>query len=274
MEHRDRVVLVTGASNGIGNACATFLAKKGSRVYGCCRNPAAYQKNADEFFELLEMDVTDEASVEKAVQTVLTREQRIDALICCAGTGLAGSLEDCSMQEIASQMDTNYLGTVRTIKALLPSMRIAGSGRIIVIGSIAGLTGIPFQASFSSSKYALEGLIESFRYEARPFGIEACIVEPGDFRTGLTTARRIAAKASDSPYKSTFESTIGIRVKDELGGKDPFLVAKLVFRLLKLRRLPARRTVGPGFQRIAAFSKRILPGPILEYFFRLYYKLP
>jgi NAD(P)-dependent dehydrogenase (short-subunit alcohol dehydrogenase family) len=275
MEHRERVVIVTGASSGIGNACATYLAKKGFKVYGTCRNPSGHAKKADEFFELVPMDITDDASVLKAAELILGKEGHVDAVICNAGMGIAGSIEDSSMEEIRLQMETNFMGTVRTVKAFLPSMRMAGSGRIIVLSSIAGLIGMPFQPFYSASKFALEGFVESLRYDTRPFGIEVGMVEPGDFRTGFTQARRYVKKADDSsPYKQYFDAAMGVQIHDEGAGFDPLVIAKLMHRLLQARRMPLRKTVGPAIERLAAMVKRIIPAAASEKFYRIYYKQP
>lgn len=275
MDQHESVVIVTGASSGLGNACATFLAKKGYRVFGTCRNPSGYAKKADEFFELIAMDVTDDESVSKAVASVLAKAGRIDAIVCNAGMGIAGSIEDSSMEEIFLQVNTNFFGAVRSVKAVLPIMRAAGAGRIIVLSSIAGVVGMPFQAFYSASKYAIEGMVESLRYEVRPFGIQACLIEPGDFRTGFTAARRFVKKADDaSAYKKYFDPAMGVQVHDESHGFDPLVLAKRVHQLLGAARLPVRTTVGPGIERLAVMIKRLVPARWFEKFYRIYYKLP
>lgn len=267
------VALVTGASSGIGKACALELARLGYAVYGTCRNPSRPGATVSGF-DMVEMDVTSEASTLRSVARIIEKEGRIDALVCCAGMGVAGAVEDCSMEDILLQMDTNFLGTVRTVKAVLPAMRAAGRGKIVVIGSIAGVTGMPFQAFYSSSKYALEGFVESLRYEVRAFGIQACIVEPGDFRTGFTDARRKSGIASSGPYGSSFDATMSVQIHDERSGHDPSEAGRLVGSLLARPRLPIRVTVGPLFERFAVWIKRIIPGTFFEKFYRMYYKLP
>ena len=275
MEQHEKVVIVTGASSGIGNACATFLAKKGFRVFGTCRNPATYAKKADEFFELVAMDVTDDESVSKAVAAVLAKAGHIDGILCNAGMGIAGSIEDSSMEEIFLQINTNFLGAVRSIKAVLPAMRAAGAGKILVLSSIAGVVGMPFQAFYSASKYAIEGMVESLRYEVRPFGVQACLIEPGDFRTGFTAARRYVKKADDaSVYKKFFDAAMGVQIHDESHGFDPLVAAKRVHQLFGAARLPLRTTVGPGIERFAVMVKRLVPARWFEKFYRVYYKLP
>lgn len=273
MANRNTVVLVTGASSGIGNACATHLAKRGYRVYGTCRNPLAYVKKADEFFEMIAMNATDDQSVAKAVAGIIAAEGKIDAVVCNAGMGISGSVEDCGIEEIKLQMDTNFLGVVRLVKALLPSFRNGASGRFIIMSSMAGVVGMPFQAFYSSSKYALEGFVESLRYEVRPFRVQACLVEPGDFRTGFTAARQPSLPV-ESPYRRYYDAAMGVQVRDETAGHDPVEVAKLVQTLVEARKLRTRYTVGPLFERFAVILKRILPAGAFELFYRKYYRLP
>jgi len=278
MEQRDRIIVVTGASSGIGNACATYLAKRGHRVYGTCRTPSAFIKKADEFFEMIPLDMTTSASIERAITSILEKEGHIDVLVCNAGIGIAGSIEETTEDEIALQMNTNLMGTIRCVKTVLPAMRQRGQGKIIVISSIAGLIGMPFQAFYSASKFALEGFVESLRYETRSFGIQSCLIEPGDFHTGFTKARQIIAvyakNPAASPYRALCEAALGIQIRDETSGADPLLVARLVHNLIGYKRLSIRYTVGPAFQRFAAFAKRIMPERLIELAFRKVYKLP
>lgn len=274
MDKHEKVILVTGASSGIGNACATYLAKHGYKVYGTSRNPASYTRKADEFFEMVQLNTTDEQSVAKAVASVMAKEGRIDALVCNAGMGISGSVEDSTLEEIGLQMDTNFMGAVRCIKAVLPHFRAAGQGRVIVVSSIAGLVGMPFQAFYSSSKYALEGLVESLRYEMRPFDVEACLIEPGDFQTGFTAARTPVKAGEDSPYRKYYDSVMTIQVRDETSGHEPLEIAKLLRKLLEARHLRVRYTVGPAFERLSVMVKRLVPAKLFELFYRKYYHLP
>jgi NAD(P)-dependent dehydrogenase (short-subunit alcohol dehydrogenase family) len=166
-DQKKQVVFISGASSGIGNACAAFLAKKGYIVYGTSRKPAKAPRKADEFFELISMDLSDTASIHAAVKLVLEKEGRIDVLLCNAGMGISGPVEESPLEDIRRQMDINFLGAVQLIQAVLPAMRQAGSGRILVTGSIAGRIGLPFQAFYSASKFALEGFVEALRMEIR-----------------------------------------------------------------------------------------------------------
>ncbi|MEI6875931.1 MAG: SDR family oxidoreductase [Spirochaetota bacterium] len=275
MSHEKKVIVVTGASSGIGNSVATLMAKRGNLVYGTCREPASHQKSADEFFEMLRMDVRDDYSVTAAIAEVMEREKRIDVLICCAGYGISGSIEETAIDEARSLLETNYFGTIRSLRAVLPVFRAAHAGRILVISSIAGRIGLPFQSFYSSSKFALEAMVEALRLEVREFGIDAALIEPGGYRTGFFGARSIAeisrASGKDSPYYLNHAAVL--RRTDSEPKGDPLEVAKLVERLLRVKRLAVRYSVGPLAQRIGAWLKPFMPSRCYEYILGLAYSI-
>ena len=274
MESGERVVVVTGASSGIGNACATFFAKKGEKVYGTCRNPSAFVRKADEFFEMVPLDVTDRASVEKVAERILAAEKRVDCLVCCAGSGLLGPAEDTSLDEAASVMDVDYLGTVRVIKAFLPAMREAGGARIAILSGLEGAAPPPFQGFFAAAQSALEAFAESLRAEVAPFGIEAGIVELGPFRTAFVQHRVLASGYGErSPYKELFESAMGVLASAEAASADPLLAAKAVYGALSARKVPARLAVGAMTRRALAWARRWLPSNVYEFLVRRYFRL-
>ncbi|MBN1518791.1 MAG: SDR family oxidoreductase [Spirochaetales bacterium] len=262
---RKRVVLVTGASSGIGNSTATYLAKKGYKVYGTSRAPDSRPRRADEFFELVKMDTQNSDSVRKALDGILSAEGRLDALICNAGMGISGPVEETPIDDVIRQMDVNFVGTVRTIQAVLPSMRVAGGGTILVLSSIMGKVALPFQSFYTASKFALEGFMEGLRMETRRFGIRAALIEPGDFRTGFTASRRKAELAEGSPYGPWVNSALGIAEHDEQNGADPILIARLAHRLIQARSLKARYTVGPFAQRALIALRPFLPDALVEF---------
>lgn len=267
-----KVALVTGATSGLGAAIAATLAVDGWRVYGTGRRPPETALEEGPYPRLIALDVRSQESVARAVSTIAEAEGGIDLLVACAGNGIAGSVEDSAMAEIEAQMDVNFLGAVRTVKACLPSMRARRGGRIIVIGSLAGRTGMPYQAFYSASKFALEGFVESLRYEVAPFGIQACIVEPGDFRTGFTSARRKPETVSEA-YRDSFLRVIGIQEHDERHGSDPGEAASAIVALAARRKMPVRASVGGAFQRFGLFVKRLIPASWFEFFYKIYYKL-
>jgi short-subunit dehydrogenase len=269
----ERVVVVTGASSGVGNACATFLAKKGEKVYGTCRNPSTFVRKADEFFEMLPMDITDKVSVEKAAERILGAEKRVDCLVCCAGSGLLGSIEDSSLEEAASIMDLDYLGTVRVIKAFLPSMREAGGARIVIVNGFEGAAPPPYQGFFAAAEGALVAFAESLRAEVLPFGIEVGVLELGPLRTSFVKNRVLAAGAGDrSPYRDGFESATGVLARDEAASLDPLLAAKAIYKALSAYSLPRRGRLGSLPRRALAWGRRWLPAAIYEFLSRQYYR--
>lgn len=265
------MVLITGASSGIGKAVAEYLMVKGFRVYGTSRRVLGNieENEASDvatggFFRIIQMDVTDEASVESAINSVITKEGHIDVLVSNAGTGVAGSVEDVSMEEAYTQFDTNFFGTLRVVKSILPILRKQGFGRIIAISSVAGVISFPYQAHYSSSKFAVEGLIEALRYEVAPFGISVCLVEPGDTKTGFTKSRVMAQGSNkESPYYKRLARSLARMAKDERNGDSPAKVAGVVYKMIIKKKPPVRTTVGFQYKAIL-FLKKILPVRVLE----------
>ena len=183
-------VLVTGASSGIGQAIAATLAEKGLTVFGTSRHAVG---GAITPFTMLPLDVRSDLSVRACVGEMLERAGGIDVLVNNAGYALTGAAEETSIEEAKEQFDTNFFGVVRVTNAVLPAMRQAGSGKIITLGSLVGLLGIPFASFYSATKFAIEGYSEALWYELRPFGISVSMLEPGWVRTALTDAGRIPA---------------------------------------------------------------------------------
>ena len=273
MSEEKKVVLVTGASSGIGNSCATYLAKRGCIVYGTCRNPEQAQKKADEFFHMLPMDITNELSVKTVIDSIYAQNGAIDMLVCNAGMGIAGPVEFTSTASAELQMQTNFMGTFRVIRDVLPGMRMHG-GKIIVMSSLAGLTGIPFQAFYSASKFALEGFVESLRMELKPYPVQICLLEPGDFRTGFTAARQRNLIAQENPYYKAYTNSVKVMELDEQNGADPILISRLIYKLfLSKSRFKIRYSVGMIFQRLAMALKKVMHAQLFEAFFCKYYKV-
>jgi short-subunit dehydrogenase len=275
MDNREDIVFVTGASSGIGNACATFLAKKGYKVYGSCRSPSSYERKADEFFDMLPLDLSDASSIAKAAEKVFEKEGRVDALVCCAGSGMVGAIEEVSEEEAKTLMDIDFFGTLRTIKAFLPRMREAGSGRIIIVGALEGLVAAPFQGIYVAAQFALEGLAHALRLEVSGFGLKVGLVELASFRTAFGQRRSVAAASSSatSPYKKNFDNSLGVIERDEAMGLDPLLAARAVYSMLGSRHMPPRRKVGRFARRMLAFSRRWRSPRALERRIRIYYRL-
>ena len=261
------VVLVTGCSSGIGRAICDQLTASGAIVYGGSRTTCTAVQ-----WTHLSLDVTDQGSVDAAVAEILRREQRLDTLIACAGVGLAGSLEDTEHDEAQRLFETNYFGTVRMIRAVLPAMRKQSSGKVMVIGSIAGLIGLPFVSHYCASKFALDGLVEALRAEVAPFGIQATIVHPGDLSTGFEANRVIGRKAgTTSAYQERFQDTLQYYAGQERSAASPQSLARKVERLLSRRYLPARVIIGTRLEKLGVSGKRYLPGRSFEFLLRKAY---
>jgi len=265
------VALVTGASSGIGQSCAALLARKGYRVYAASRSGAFPEQIAG--LLPLSMDVTLDASVRAAFDSIFQRESRLDVLVNSAGMGIAGALEDTSPDEAREQFEVNLFGVLRMCRAALPIMRQQGSGCIVNIGSIGGLIAIPYQGVYSASKFALEGLTECLRMEVKSFGIRVVLIEPGDHRTGFTKNRRATKSSSEnSAYRAAFECAVGRMARDEQAGPTPEKIARLVHKVIRTRNPRLRYTVGPSAQRAAVWLKRLAPNTPVEKIVTAYYR--
>jgi NAD(P)-dependent dehydrogenase (short-subunit alcohol dehydrogenase family) len=252
-----RVVLVTGASSGLGAATALHLAGLGHRVYAASRRGTIEASTS--VVTPLAMNVDDDTSVDQAVDAVWASEGRIDAVVNCAGYGVAGAIEDTPMAVAQAQFNTNVFGVLRVCQRVLPLMRRAGAGVIVNVTSIAGEFALPFQGLYSASKFAVEGLSEALREEVRPFGIDVVLVQPGDFRTGFTAARRLVTPG-DSPYAERARRALAIAARDEDAGADPEQVARLIGRIVASRRPKLRYVAGPSAQEWLMRLRYVLPG--------------
>jgi NAD(P)-dependent dehydrogenase (short-subunit alcohol dehydrogenase family) len=215
---------------------------------------------------MVTMDVDDENSVGQAVQSVMAKAGRLDAVVNNAGIASMGAVEDTSIEEAKAQLETNFFGVLRVCRATLPALRKQGGGHVINISSLAGIIGLPFSGLYSASKFALEGVSESLRMESRAFGIHVVLVEPGDFRTNITTRRRIAAAAeTNDAYREAFERCKQKQEQDETNAPGPEAVARLVGRILNDPRPRTRYSVGMLSQRMVVPLKRFLPQRLFEW---------
>ena len=272
----ETVVLITGASSGIGKACAEHLARRGYRVFGTSRGapfPPAPTPSGQPV--MLQMDVTQDESVRRAVDFIVREAGRLDVVVNNAGFGIAGAVEDTSIEEAKSQLETNFFGVLRVCRAALPVMRAQGEGLIVNVSSLGGVIALPFQALYSASKFAVEGLTEALRLEVRPFGIRVTRIEPGDMRTGFTDQRvRVAAWTRESAYGPYAERVLQVVEHDERSGGAPEAVALLLERIIRSSNPAPRYRVGPAFQRLAAILKGILPARLFEWALAKYYRIP
>ena len=273
-----RVVLITGASSGIGRATAELLAAQGYGVFGGVRSAATTRPLAG--VEVLPLDVRDEASVKTCVDEVRSRAGRIDVLINNAGVNLVGAVEETSISQAQALFDTNVLGVLRMIQAVLPDMRRQGSGQIVNISSILGFIPAPFMGVYASTKHAVEGLSESLDHEVRAFGIRVVLIEPHYVRTNLDTSAAQAEGRIDA-YAPQRQRTAAVITRDTNAAPEPKLVAEEVLRsiegpyrmrrpvgqavlLSKLRRLLPARLFEPSLRKAFALDPAAKVAPVTE----------
>ena len=260
MNNESKVALVTGASSGIGEATAKRLAKAGYKVYGTSRRagPAGQQRS----FEMLSLDVTNDESVEAAVQKVMQQEGRIDLLVNNAGFGVApAAAEESSIAQAQSIFDTNFFGMVRMIRAVVPHMRRQGSGRIVNLGSVLGFLPMPYMALYSATKHAVAGYSESLDHELRTMGIRVSVVEPAYINTPFDAN----LMKPDVPLDLYREIRAGVdkRVKEVLVGADgPEVVAEIVWKAATAVR--PKIHYAPGLASRMRLLRRFAPASVLD----------
>ena len=247
----EKVAVVTGTSSGIGFETALALAREGYYTYATMRDTAKSDKikelgqKENLKINVLELDVDDENSVKTAIQKILDQKQRIDVLVNNAGWALWGCVEDVSVDEFKAQFDTNFFSIIRLIQEVGPTMRKQGSGTIVNISSVVGRIGFPASPAYISSKFALEGLSESLRFELAPFSVNVVIIEPGVIKTNFMKNMRMAEKSeSDTVYKDITDKVVsGVKMMAEMG-THPKEVADTIVKAVKDEKPLPRYIVG------------------------------
>ncbi|BES85214.1 short-chain dehydrogenase/reductase [Pectobacterium araliae] len=254
------VALVTGASSGIGEASARKLLSAGYTVYGTSRRGA---QAGQQPFPLLALDVTDEASVDAAVNELLQREGHIDLLVNNAGFGVApAAAEESSIEQARAIFDTNFLGTVRMIRAIAPHMRRQGSGRIINIGSILGIVPMPYVALYAASKHAVEGYSEALDHELRTYGIRVSVIEPAYTRTQFE-ANNLQPDAKLEEYEQIRADLANVVAQAMTTADEPTVVADVVLHAAQDKRPKLRYTAGKAAKQLQ-FLRRFAPASVLD----------
>jgi len=267
---RRPVVLITGCSGGIGRASAIRLARAGCDVVATARRVNALGDLGATL--VLPLDVTDRASIDAAVDTTLERFGRIDALVNCAGIAVRGAVEELDPDDVARVFDVNVLGMMRLVSAIAPVMRRQGSGRIVTIGSIAGVLTAPANGAYSASKHAVEALNDALSAELWPFGVRVVLVEPGPIGTGFigTALRRSAPvlERADSPYAPLYARFTRVMERGRSYEQQPEVVARTVVRALRARRPHPRYWVAiPPPMRVAAALPDALKATAIRRFY-------
>lgn len=262
------IILITGISSGFGMAMARRLSDDGHIVYGTVRREVEHIPG----IRYLHADVRSESDAISAVGEVIAAEGRIDVLINNAGMGIGGPAEFSPEEDIRLQMDTNFLGQVHFIKAVLPYMRARRSGRIICFSSIGGVMGLPFQAFYSASKFAIEGFAEGLQIETRKMGIKIILIEPGDFATGFTSARRknLTDEAVEA-YPGVLDSVRSFE-NDEKGGLSPEYLAGRISKIVVCKNPKFRYRIATFIQKLSLPLKVILPGRVFSRMLGWFYK--
>ncbi|GKW18199.1 short-chain dehydrogenase/reductase [Pectobacterium actinidiae] len=246
------VALVTGASSGIGEAIAEQLALAGYTVYGTSRRGAQL---GNKRFEMLSLDVTSDKSVKEAVSELIRREGRIDLLVNNAGFGLSpAGAEESSLEQAQAIFDTNFLGIVRMVQAVVPHMRQQRAGRVINIGSILGMVPMPYMALYAASKHAVEGYSEALDHELRTRGIRVSVIEPAYTKTQFE-ANNVLPDAMLDEYASVRRELGKVVKKAMENADDPAVVAKVVLKVARAKHPKIRYTSGTEAAHLALLRR-------------------
>ena len=264
-----KIVLITGATSGIGKETALLLASKGFLVYGTARNVEG--KNLP--FRLLPMDVRNETSIKEAVQQILTEVGRIDILINNAGVGITGAVEELPAEQLHNVFATNLYGAIAVIQQVLPAMRAQGSGRIINIASIAGYMGLPFRGAYSASKGALLLMSEALRMEVKQFGIEVTTISPGDYATDIASRRYHTPVIENSPYAEVYAKQLQLMNEHVDSGGDPKEMADKILKVINTKHPKVHYKQGSFLQKFTIVLKRLLPSKSYEKMLMKHYQL-
>lgn len=255
----ERVVLVTGASSGIGLETARLLSRENLRVLG---TKLTHEIVEEVGFEVLDLDVNSDESVATCVNAVLDRAGRLDVLVNNAGIGLVGMVEETLLAECKAMFETNYFGTVRMIRAVLPVMREQGEGLIINTSSVAGHIGVPYEAHYCACKLAIDSLTRALRYEVASFGIDVCVVAPGYVRTSFYDVLREAEGQLDA-YDGVRERAIESFEESARQGNEAPAIAREVVKIVKTKSPHLRYWAGKDARLYGRFHK-LIPGFLMD----------
>jgi NAD(P)-dependent dehydrogenase (short-subunit alcohol dehydrogenase family) len=255
-----RVVLISGASSGVGHSTARLLAHRGYRVFGTSRNPASADSTSG--VEMLPLDVRVDDSVRACIETIAHRCGCVDVLINNAGYELAGALEELTTEEAKAQFETNFFGVVRMVNGVLPLMRRQQRGQIVNVSSLSGLSSIPFLGIYSASKFALEGYTEALRHELKPFNIHVSMTEAGFLNTPMMNNRQVGANrtADYDPWRQ--RALQAIRAYEDRG-PGPEVVAETLLGIVSSKTPRLRYLIGRQAKSVARL-RRFLPAGMYE----------
>lgn len=263
-EKKEKVIVLTGASSGIGRATAIRLANEGHKVYGISRGVCE-----EESFVSISGDVNDEGRMKEIFEEIYLREGRIDGLINNAGYGIAGAIADTKKENIEGIVSTNLTAVISLSGLIIPYLKKSGGGNIINISSVGGIIPLPFQACYSATKAGVEVFSRAFAGEVSGDNIKVTAVLPGDTKTGFTEARVIDEK-ENSQYSDRMKKSVGKMAKDEQRGKSPDSVAKVISKILRQKHPPLRKTVG-ALSKFEVFLTRVASTRFVNYIVKKIY---
>jgi NAD(P)-dependent dehydrogenase (short-subunit alcohol dehydrogenase family) len=259
-------VLITGASSGLGAAMAARMISLGWRVFGTSRKPRIAAQDGSSVgaaavdpasIEWIAMDVCDDGSVEHGLAEVFARSPRLDGLVCNAGFGIYGSVEETSLERARAQFETNVFGVLRVARPVIARMRARGAGRLLFVGSLSGRAPIPFQAHYSATKAAIEALAFSLANEVRPFGLAVSLIEPGDIDTAFNDVMDWGEPPPTSAYRDR-QKRCETTIRESLPkAPKPGIVADAVAHALTSKHPRLRYAVG-NEARLVGLGKRLL----------------
>lgn len=261
-----KVALVVGASSGVGKECARYLLDEGYIVYGTSRKVsyADVSENEDASkVKMIPLDVTQEDTIIKAINYIAEKEGEIGIVINCPGYGLAGAIEETSLDDVKKIFETNFFGIMMVCRNILPIMRKKQKGLIVNISSVAGFITIPFQSMYSASKYALEAMTEALRMEVKEFGINVSLIEPGDMKTNFVR-ETVEHTSNDSVYKEKCDKAVNEMIKCEMKGPEPKVVVREFKKILNSKKPPIRKIVGLDYK-VVGLLKKLCPSNFVEY---------
>ena len=269
MQIKEKVMVITGGSSGIGKATADVFSAKGFVVYELSRH--GEDRGA---VNHIACDVTDADQIQAALEKIWAACGRIDVILSNAGYGIAGSVEFTTLEDLHRQFDVNWFGAVRFIQLAIPYLRRSGGGRIGITSSVAAVTPIPFQTFYTCTKAALNALVLGLNNELKPFHIQVFALMPGDTKTGFTGQRQTSTQAEEAAvYGGVIQKSIAKMAADEAKGGSVLPLARCLYRLCTQKRKPKPlRGFGAGY-RFLLFLAKLLPARLMNWvLYHLYAK--
>ena len=254
MEKTSKVVVITGASSGIGNELANLYAKNGHIVYGVGQRTLENTQ-----FNYYKVNISNPENCEEFINEVISKHKKIDILINNAGMGISAPIENTNLSDAKKLFDVNFFGSVNMVKCVLPHMRKANSGHIVNVSSVASFVPIPFQIFYSASKAALDAFASGLRSEIKDYKIQVTCVHPGDVKTGFTASRKKELLDSSNPYSKNYNSAVGHMEHDEQNGMSAAKVAKKIYKISFKKHTRATNVIGGKYKLMCALLKIFNP---------------